>query len=146
MDADRNERACSFRSASIRVHLRSSKQTMSSGRQGKAFWRERVRQIGLEGVVREEMTRLGFWPPNEEVARDAAAALATLNVRYEELGLLRAQLAAVETELGDAENIAKLLGDIRKRRIERVRAGRAERREERARQAEERRRQDREWR
>jgi RNA-directed DNA polymerase len=117
-----------------------------TGRQGKAFWRERVRQIGLEGVIREEMTRLGFWPPNEEVARNAASALATLQVRYEELGQLRTELQRVESELGDAQNVTKMLAEIRRRRIERVRAQREVRRVQRAQQEEEHKRQDQEWR
>jgi RNA-directed DNA polymerase len=117
-----------------------------NGRQGKAYWRERVRQVGLEGVIREEMARLGFWPPNEETARQAASALAALRVRYEELGALREELGRLEKELGDAQNIAALIAGIRKRRIERVRAEREVRRAEKAARQEEARRQDREWR
>jgi hypothetical protein len=119
---------------------------MDEGRRGKAYWRQRVREIGMEGVIREEMTRLGFWPPNEEVARHAATALATLQVQYGELAQLREELGRVEKDLGDAENVTRMLAEIRKRRIERVRAQREVRRAERAAQEEEHRRQDREWR
>ena len=78
---------------------------------GKAYWRDRVREVGLEGVIREEMARLGFWPPSEEVAQQAAASLAALRVRYEELSELRDQLSRIERELGDAENIVALLAE-----------------------------------
>ncbi len=115
-------------------------------RQDRAYWRERVREIGLTGVIREEMTRLGFWPPNEEVGRQAAEAMAELRVRYRDLAELREQLQRLEQELGDAQNIAAMIAEIRKRRIERVRAQREVRREQRAREREERRRQDEEWR
>lgn len=118
----------------------------ANSKQDRAYWRERVRQIGMEGVIREEMTRLGFWPPNETVAREAAAALAELRVRYSELAELRGELARVEAELGDAQNIAALLAEIRKRRIARVKAEREARRARKATEAEERRRQDKEWR
>lgn len=100
----------------------------------------------MVGVIREEMTRLGFWPPNEEVGRQAAEAMAELRVRYSELAELRDQLNRLEKEVGDAQNVTAMIAEIRKRRIERVRAEREVKRAERAHRVEEHRRQDAEWR
>lgn len=116
------------------------------GKQDKAYWRERVRQVGLDGVIREEMARLGMWPPDEETARRASEAMAELRVRYDEIGVLRDELARIEQELGDAENVVAALAEIRRQRIERVRAEREVRRAARVAQKEERKRQDVEWR
>lgn len=119
---------------------------LAFGRKDKAYWRQRVREIGLEGAIREEMHRFGFWPPNAEVAQQASAALVELRVRYGELADLRDELSRVETELGDVQNIAALIADIRRRRIERVRAERLTRRAARVARAAERKTGDREWR
>jgi len=116
------------------------------GKQDKAYWRERVRQVGLDGVIREEMARLGMWPPDEETARRASDAMVELRIRYDEFGALRDELGRIEQELGNAENIVAALAEIRRKRIERVRAEREVRRAARATQKEERKRQDAEWR
>lgn len=116
------------------------------GKQDKAYWRERVRQVGLDGVIREEMARLGMWPPDEETARRASEAMVELRVRYDEIGVLRDELGRIEQELADAENVVAALVEIRRKRIERVRAERETRRAARLVQKEERIRQDVEWR
>ena len=113
---------------------------------GRAYWRKRVEQVGLEATIREEMERLGFWPPAEATTQQAAAALATLRLRYGELGQLREELAGLEREIADTQDMGAILMEIRRRRIERVRAQREVRRRERAARIEERRRRDREWR
>ena len=88
----------------------------------KSDWRRRLREIGKDAYIREEMTRLGFWPPSEEAARDAAAAEARLRTLYEELAAARKDLGAVEAEIAAAGDMPALLQEIRRRRIERVRA------------------------
>src|SRR5436305_1496228 len=105
-------------------------------------WRVRMKQIGKRAFIREEMMRLRFWPPNEEVAEKQAELLTRLRVRYDELAELRDELDRLDLEIAQAKDIPGLLKEIRKRRIERVRAARAARREEQARRQEERRAQD----
>jgi RNA-directed DNA polymerase len=109
-------------------------------------WRERLKLVGKAAYVREEMIRLGFWPPDEETARKAETALAELKIREAELAILRKELAALDKEFNVAKDIPALISEIRKRRIERVRAEREVKRIERLRQAEDRRQQDRQWR
>ena len=99
----------------------------------KTDWRERLRLIGKEGFIRAEMMRLGFWPPSEEVAQQAAGAEAELRLLYDELARLRGQLNDIDAEIRNAEDIPRLLAEIRRRRIERVRAERARKRAERER-------------
>src|SRR5689334_174955 len=109
-------------------------------------WRQRLKELGKDAYVREEMILLGFWPPDEETAKNAEGALAELKIRESELATLRKELAALDSELNAAKDIPALIAEIRKRRIERVRAAREVRRAEKLQQQEERRRQDREWR
>jgi retron-type reverse transcriptase len=109
-------------------------------------WRERMQRIGKMGFIREEMERLGFWPPNPQVAEQAAEAEKQLAVLYRELTKLQGDLADIQTQIKDAGDVEKLLQEIRKRRIERVRAERAVRKETCARETKERRERDREWR
>jgi hypothetical protein len=107
-------------------------------------WRERLARLGRRAFTREEMERLGFWPPNDEVAAQAAGALAELRVRTRELRALKEELAAIDQEIGEVADLPKLIAEIRKRRIERVRAQREERRREREWREAERRRLDQE--
>ncbi len=96
--------------------------------------KNRYRQIGKQAFIREEMTRLGFWPPSPEVAAQAATAEKQLRALYEELAQVQTDLAAVEAKIAEAGDIPKLLQEVRRKRIERVRAERAARREARARE------------
>lgn len=96
--------------------------------------RARFRLIGREAFVREEMTRLGFWPPDPEAAHQSAAAEAKLKTLYQDLAGLRTDLADVEAEIAATGDVPKLLADIRRKRIERVRAARAVKKAERTRQ------------
>jgi RNA-directed DNA polymerase len=104
-----------------------------------ADWRARVRQIGKAAFIREEMERLGFWKPEEVRTEQAVAALAELRATQEELVALRAELNELDSAIADARDLPRLLAEIRRRRIERVRAAREERRRERERQRERRR-------
>jgi hypothetical protein len=109
-------------------------------------WRQRMRRIGKDAFIREEMTRLGFWPPSPEAAASAAEAEAQLRQLYEELANVRSELRGVEGEIAQAGDVPALLAEIRRRRIERVRAARAVKREQKAKERETKRAQDREWR
>ncbi len=109
-------------------------------------WRERVRLYGKQAVTLEEMLRLGFWPPDDQAAVRREQALAELETVQKELRALRSQLSKVEGQLNTAGDIESILDEIRKRRIERVRAEREQRRAEKARQQEEHRAADRQHR
>jgi RNA-directed DNA polymerase len=107
-------------------------------------WRERMRRIGKQAFIREEMERLGFWSPAAARTEQMIALLAELRATTEELTLLRTELARLDTEIGDARDVPKLLAEIRRRRIERVRATREVRRREKELQTASRRQQERE--
>lgn len=108
--------------------------------------RERLKQVGRQQFIREEMTRLGFWPPNEEVAQKAESAEAELKVLYEEMAGLRGDLSKVEGEIAGSEDIPRLLAEVRRKRIERVRAARAQSKIERENERTQKREDDRAWR
>ncbi|MDX1932722.1 MAG: reverse transcriptase domain-containing protein [Capsulimonadales bacterium] len=108
--------------------------------------RDRLKQIGKPAFIREEMTRLGFWPPSPDVAEKARDAEAQLRILYRELTRLQTDLTMVEKEIATVGDIPRLLAEIRRARIERVRAQRARRKEENAAAVEARRARDREWR
>ncbi len=86
--------------------------------------RERLKEVGKSAFTREEMTRLGYWPPSAEVATRSAEAEAALRPLYAELAALRSELNGIEAEIGQTGNIPALIGEIRRKRIERVRAAR----------------------
>ncbi len=106
-------------------------------------WRERLKEIGKMEFIREEMERLGYWPPEEGVTESAQVAEVQLQELYSRLRPLQAELSAVGKEIQQGGTIEKLLLEVRKKRIERVRAAREVRREEQAKRAVERREQDR---
>jgi RNA-directed DNA polymerase len=107
-------------------------------------WRERMRRIGKQAFIREEMERLGFWSPAAARTEQMIATLAELRATTEELQLLRTELARLDTEIADAGDVLKLIAEIRRRRIERVRAAREVKRRERELRTHARRQQDRE--
>jgi len=111
-----------------------------------AAQKERYKQVGKQAFIREEMTRLGFWPPDPETAAKAAVAEAQLKKLYDELVLVQTDLKAVEAQIAEAENIPALLAEVRRKRIERVRAERAVRKEEQARAKEDRQAETARWR
>ncbi len=120
--------------------------TQETEREVRPNWRERLKQVGKAAFIQEEMERLGFWPPNPEAAQRSAEALTALRIRYEELAPLQEELRQVQTELSTAQDVTALLLEIRKRRIERVRAARAEKRLAQTQLREEKQSADREWR
>jgi RNA-directed DNA polymerase len=108
--------------------------------------RERFKQIGKTAFIREEMLRLGFWPPDPEVATREAATREELKGLYDELIRLRKELEGVEKEIAEVGDLPAMLAEVRKQRIERVRAERAKRKEERQAATVARRTADAEWR
>lgn len=108
--------------------------------------KERFKEIGKIAFIREEMMRLGFWPPDKVTADQITGTLDELRGLYNELIRLRTDLNAVEKEISELGNIPDLIADIRKRRIERVRAERAKKKEERQAQIAAKRAADTEWR
>ncbi len=93
-------------------------------------WRTRVQEVGKAEFIREEMERLGYWPPEEGVQKTAEEAEAKLQTLYAELRPLQAELREIDKELRLDGNVAQLLQEVRKKRIVRVRAAREVRRAE----------------
>lgn len=88
--------------------------------------KKRMSELGKSGFIREEMTRLGYWPPSPEKAAEYAALEAALKPLYEERSKASRELREIEKEISEGGDIPRLLGEIRRKRIERVRAERAE--------------------
>ena len=87
--------------------------------------RQRLKEIGKDVFIREEMVRLGFWPPSPEVAAQSAEAERKLRPLYDELIGVRRELDGVEKEIRESGDVPALLAEIRRKRIERVRSARA---------------------
>jgi RNA-directed DNA polymerase len=88
--------------------------------------KKRMGEVGKAAFVREEMTRLGYWPPSPEKAAEYAEIEALLKPLYDERAQNSSELREIEKEISEGGDIPRLLGEIRKKRIERVRAERAE--------------------
>lgn len=93
--------------------------------------RQRLKEIGKDAYIREEMVRLGFWPPSPEIAEQSAEAERKLRPLYDELVAVRRELDGVETEIRQSGDVPVLLAEIRRKRIERVRSARAVKKAER---------------
>lgn len=94
-------------------------------------WRAQVRLLGKRGFENEEMLRLGF------LGEDALRRLSESGItkeQYEEardrLVQARSELASIEREIDDLQDVEKAISEIRARRIERVKAAAAVRRAE----------------
>ena len=116
------------------------------GQEMKSNWRSRLKEIGKEAFVKEEMERLGFWPPKEGTTEKAKVAEAELKTLYVELRKAREELSEIDKQLHLAGNIPQLLIEIRKKRIERVRAERERKKIARIEAAEQKKRDDKAWR
>ncbi len=119
---------------------------MAEPKRDGAWWRQRVREVGARAVVREEMERLGFWPPNFATGDAEVRALEQLAPLYEELRTLRRELRTLNEELAALADVDALLGRVRQARIERVRAEREQRNERRRSERERRSAAERAWR
>ncbi|WP_394796334.1 reverse transcriptase family protein [Armatimonas sp.] len=89
-----------------------------------AVERQRLKEIGKAAFIREEMVRLGFWPPSPEIAEQSAEAERKLRPLYDELVSVRRELDGVEKEIRESGDVPALLAEIRRKRIERVRSAR----------------------
>ena len=106
-------------------------------------WRARMQEVGKADFIRQEMERLGYWPPEAGVEAAAQEAEIRLQALYAELRPLQSELREIDNELRLNGNIAQLLLEVRRKRIERVRAARESRRTERQQRAETRKEEDR---
>ena len=116
-------------------------------------WRTQIQQLGKREFERREMERLGFWPPpaqNDEKEGDLKSKLRSLNVEMRDVAdasrPLRWRENQIETELVLAADLEAQLAEIRRRRIERVKAARVEKRARREREIIEQRARDKQWR
>ncbi|QHT69447.1 RNA-directed DNA polymerase [Rhodocytophaga rosea] len=89
-------------------------------------WRARLQRLGRDYFVIEEMIRLGFLDLSQQQYK-------TLQDSYTRLNEINGELQKLNIELKGTEDITPLLKEIRKNRIERVRAKRAIRKVEKAR-------------
>ena len=116
-------------------------------------WRKQIKELGKREFQRREMERLGFWPPpapNSDQARDLQNQLSALNIEMRAVAdrsrPLRLRENQIEKELSEAGNLEAQLAEIRRRRIERVKAARIEKRARRERERAEKRERDTKWR
>ncbi len=116
-------------------------------------WRKQIRELGKREFERREMERLGFWPPpapDSGKERDLKSKLSALNLEMRDVAdrsrPLRLRENQLEIELAGAANLEAQLAEIRRRRIERVKAARLEKRARRASERAEKRARDQQWR
>ncbi len=97
-------------------------------------WASRIREIGRDNFVREEMLRLGFFSvPLEE--KERANLQAFLDQAYPRLAELKKALNKLRHEIGESDNLQSLIKEVRRERIARVRREREERRARKAAEA-----------
>lgn len=89
-----------------------------------ADWRARLREQGKEAFQLDELRRLGFWPPSEGLKEQIAQAEEEVKRLDRQIAPLRAQLRKVEGDIARAADVQTALDQIRKARIERVKAAR----------------------
>ena len=108
--------------------------------------REQYKLVGKQAFIREEMVRLGFWPPSEEKQVEFEVVESELKPLYDELLGHRKELNTVEKEIAAVGDVPALLAEIRKNRIERSRLERARRKTERAKTQEKKKKEEENWR
>ena len=91
-------------------------------------WRERIKQVGKESFQKEEMLVLGFWKPTSLKGRDLDNAKNHLQETLNKLSTKRKELGELFKKIRDAQDVEKIIFEIRKRRIERVKVKKEERR------------------
>ena len=116
-------------------------------------WRKQIKELGKREFQRREMERLGFWPPpadNSDEARQLQENLSVINAQMRAVAdksrPLRLRENKIESELAEAADIETKIAEIRRRRIERVKAARLEKRARREREILEKRARDQQWR
>jgi RNA-directed DNA polymerase len=108
--------------------------------------KEQYKLVGKQAFIRNEMVRLGFWPPSEAKQAEFDSVEAELKPLYDELVVYRKELNTVEKEIALVGDIPTLLAEIRKNRIERSRLDRARRKGEREKTQEKKKEEDKNWR
>lgn len=99
-------------------------------------WRETLREMGKTAFQRHEIERLGFWPLNEKMRQENAVTEAELADLRAQLTPMRREIYRLQKEISASGNVQALLNEIRRKRIERVKAERAVKKIERAQQRE----------
>lgn len=99
-------------------------------------WRETLRELGKTAFQRHEIERLGFWPLSEKMRRENEVSEAELAELREQLLPMRREINRLQREISAASNVQALLNEIRRKRIERVKAERAQKKIVRAQQLE----------
>ncbi len=89
-----------------------------------ADWRARLKEQGKEAFQLDELRRLGFWPPPAGLQEQAARAEEEVKRLDRELAPLRAELRRVEGDIARAADVQTALDQVRRARIERVKAAR----------------------
>ena len=81
-------------------------------------WQKRLEKVGKNTFQRQEMLRLGFWEPKQIPADEVASLRNKLNETVNLLDEKRTQLGEVHKKMKEAQNVKKLIAEIRKRRIQ----------------------------
>ena len=79
-------------------------------------WQKRLEKVGKNTFQRQEMLRLGFWEPKQIPADEVASLRNKLNETVNLLDEKRTQLGEVHKKMKEAQNVKKLIAEIRKRR------------------------------
>ncbi|HEX8551794.1 MAG TPA: reverse transcriptase family protein [Abditibacteriaceae bacterium] len=109
-------------------------------------WRDEIKKLGKSAFELREMERLGFWPPSEEARLKTQDAREEWQRVQEELAPLRKRERELQKTISEAGDVAALLDEARRTRIERVKREREERKVRRAAEATERAEKDKAWR
>ena len=111
-------------------------------------WRKQIKELGKREFERREMERLGFWPPrqNDDLQTQLSQLNREMRAVADQSRPLRLREVQLETELASAADIEAQITEIRRRRIERVKAARLEKRARRERESAEKRESDQKWR
>lgn len=90
-------------------------------------WRARIKAEGKQAFELDEMRRLGFWPPPEGLKEKVAEAEQEVKRLNREIAPMRSEVAKIEAEIAKAGDVQTALDEIRRKRIERVKAEREQR-------------------
>ncbi|SVB94402.1 uncharacterized protein METZ01_LOCUS247256, partial [marine metagenome] len=91
-------------------------------------WRQRIKEIGKGAFQREEMLILGFWKPKELNDKQFSQANQYLRETVDNLAKKRQDLADAFKKIKEAQDVEKIISEIRQKRIERSKITREKRR------------------
>ena len=101
-------------------------------------WRARIKAEGKEAFELAEMRRLGFWPPSDGLQSEIEFAEAEVARLDRQLAPLRRELTEIEGQIAKTADVQSAIDEIRRLRIERSKAARAQRKIRRALEAQQR--------